>query len=284
MKDLQSIIAIITPELEDVAIARLIRNARYLAEKLDRKIHAFAPDISGIESKGLSGEGPIVLHAMSSATIDQLRHAVYEYDCDFLLVPKETFTGRAAKTSLSRQILESVPRPVLLISQEEEFYANPIRSLLVPLSGEDRISEALRFALKIADGLSTPVDLVHVTAPDRPCVCTQSLESVGDEVQHEYPEMMERIVSEASPYSDPRQRAHVRRFHHVSGQTADEIRKVMESEPGAVLVIEWKGVLERGHAKVVKDVVEEQGYPVFFVKAGRVRKSKLKVGPEFDAA
>lgn len=284
MKNPQSIIAIITPGLEDVAIARLIKNARYLAEKLNRKIHVFAPDVSRIEAKGLSGEGPIVLHAMSSTTIDQLRHAVDEYDGDFLLVPKETLAGRAAKTSLSRQILESVPRPVLLIPKEREFYANPIQSLLVPLSGEDRVSEALRFALKTADELSTPVDLVHVTAPDRPCVCMQSLESVGDEVQHEYPEMMERIVSEASPYSDPRQRAHVRRFHHVSGQTADEIRKVMVSEPGVVLVIEWKGVLERGHAKVVKDVVHEQWDPIFFVKSGRVLRSTLKVGSEFNAA
>lgn len=284
MKNSRSILVLIAPKSEASEQERLLRNAKYLGDRLGFSIHVFAPNIAKLGKVPLPGEAHIVFHPLSRQVVNQLLDGIEEYGSDLVLMAKESDAGRIRKTSMERQILEELPCPILLVPPEMDLESEPIRSLLVPLSGEERISESLGFALRLAEQLKAPVDLVHVTAPDRPCLCMQTLELVGDEFQHEYPELMERVISEASPFSNPRQRSRARWFHHASGRTTDEIRKILEAERGAVLVIEWKGILERGHARVVKEIVHEKRYPILFVKMGRLRKSTLKVGPRFEAA
>lgn len=293
MKPIQHILAIILPEFSEGDIRRFLRNAIRLGEWLNANIHVLAPSYDQKYIQRLMtdlgkdvpiGNGGMVIHSISKPALEQVLETIDRYDCDLVFIEDGGTLEDPEKASLRREILETAPCPVLLIPSAFSFEGHSIQSLLVPLSGEKRASEALRFALALAEQVGTPVDIMHVTAPDQPCMCYQSLESVGDEFQHEYPKLVDKVVSEASPFSTLSQKKYVRDFYHCAGSTVDEITNALHRSPDTALTVEWKGTLLKGRAEVVKNILRDLKYPVLFVKERRQAKSTLKVGPDFEAA
>lgn len=90
-----------------------------------------------------------------------------------------------------------------------------IHSILVPMSGEIRISSALSFGLKLASQIHVPIDLLHVVKGDSKS--GSSLETTGDQPHHEYRERLDRVLAEGSPFSDMKERALVRKLYDVQG-------------------------------------------------------------------
>jgi hypothetical protein len=293
MKSTPSILALVLPNLDGRTDQLFFKNALHLGSRLHANAHILAPageinllqqQASKMETRTLCNECAVVLHPLSDSILDQLLKAVDEYDCEFILMENRDEQGESENSTLMPLVLEKAPCPVFLFPPAVDFEVQPIQSFLVPLSGEERASEALKFALSISERLEIPVDLIHVTTDDRSQSVVQALESVGDEFQHEYPALMERIVSEVSPYSSAHQRSFLRKFHHSSGAALEEIIKCLKSSPGGVIIIEWKGTLLKGHAELVKNLIHEQKFLLFLVKVKRQVKSTLKAGPDFQAA
>ena len=163
-----------------------------------------------------------------------------------------------------------------------------IKSIVVPISGEQQNNEALSLALKIADETKTPVTLVHVEKSEQICSWTPSgIESVGEQIYHEYTHHLDKIVTECSPYSSLKERKQVTHIEHLSGKSGKEpqaISNFLKKSPRGLLVLEWKGVLVEGHASIIKELVKTTVSPILIVKMAPQAKSKLKFGREFKAA
>lgn len=291
---MKSILALIPPNSSRMAYTRFFRSVLHLGAQLRVNTHILAPsaEIQKLQEQAGSGHGAmtfrnageLVFHPLKGDVVEQVLKAIDEYSCELILLENRSEPAWTERTSLIGQIFEKAPGPVFVVPATIDFGSQPIRSFLVPLSGEERASGALAFALTLAEQLRTPVDLMHVTTHDRPEPVVRALESVGDEFQHEYLELMERIVSEVCPYSNVHQRSFLRRFYYSFGDTSEELSKVLKSCPGGVIVMEWKGTFERGHAEIIRALIRRRKFPLLLLKVERQVKSTLKTGPEFHAA
>lgn len=287
MTPFKSILAITLPEQRPKAIQSFIRSASSLARSWNSKLHVLAlPEHRKLAEKILGMRSGVFLHEKKSITAKSILDAAQSYSADLI-----TFSERAGAAGLSnhskglpRALLEECTSPVLILPEGVDLGSHPIRSFMVPLSGEKRQSQGLGIALKLAKQTDTPVDILHVAPLQCPCPCGASLETVGDEIQHEYPELVKKTVAAASPFSDSEERSHVRYFWHASGLTSREIQRRSRQSPGSALVVEWKGTLEPGHAATLKDILQHFSYPILFVRVEAEARSRLKIGKDFRAA
>ena len=154
------------------------------------------------------------------------------------------------------------------------------------MSGEICASSALKFGLRLASLIHVPIDLVHVLQGDSQTesFTKSSLDTLGDQPHHEYRQLLERILAEASPFSDPKEKAQVRSLYQVQGIPSVEIQKAAKNTPSCALVAEWHGSLIHGRAEILKDLLHEIAMPIFLVKTESQEKSILRIGPESEAA
>ena len=150
------------------------------------------------------------------------------------------------------------------------------------MSGEIRVSSALKFGLDLTHRLHVPVDLLHVTKPE--CPIKSPLERIGDQPQHEYRDLLDRILAEASPFSDVNERAKVRTLYEAQGNPATEILNAIKKDPSCALVVEWHGSLVQGRAETLKNILRQVPLPIFLVRTEPMKQSVLKIGPEDQVA
>jgi hypothetical protein len=287
MTPFKCILAISLPERHAGAIRHFIGNASRLARWWNATLHVLIPsEHKQIAEETLGRSSGVIVHVKKSLTARSILDSAKSYSCDLI-----TFAERAGSPDLAnhgkgtpRALLQESVSPVLILPKGVDLGTPPVRSFIVPLSGEKRQSQGLGLALTLAKQTQTPVDILHVAPLQCPCPCGASLETVGDEIQHEYPELVKKTVAAASPFSDSEERSHVRYFWHASGLTSKEILQRSRQSPGSALVVEWKGTLETGHAATLKEIIKDFRYPILFVKVEAEARSRLKVGKDFKAA
>lgn len=213
--------------------------------------------------------------------------AIKIYSCELMVIPAGSRGENVAHGAQVREaLLEESQIPIFILSPKVDLAKTPIGSILIPLRGEVRVSSALKFGLRLAALTHTPVDLVHVLDEEnqKELSTVSSLNTLGDQPHHEYPQLLDRILAEASPLSDLKERAQVRRLYYAQGIPAVEILKTANQFPSCALVAEWHGSLTLGKAKTVKKLLRQIVIPIFLVKAEPKLKSILKMGPEEHAA
>lgn len=289
MKDIKSMMVVIESLLTEEQIRRAVGNALEFGRWLGCELHFVcdpgtevyvSPLVKEQRPERSNGPSNFIVHTTVADRTGRILATIEKYSCDMILLQTERALDETAEVS---RIVQTTTIPVLLLNSDYEFKVNPPKLLLVPLSGEQRTSEALQFSLKVASQTLSPVDLVHVATSDRPSPEEATLEDLGDEPHHEYRESIDKIASEACPYSTPLERARIRQFHHLQGFTADGILEVIQKSPGTILVLEWKGSLALGHAQTVRRILETMPCPVLFTKVRLEQKSKLNVGKDLNA-
>ena len=291
MKKFQSILVIIPPKSPKITLQRLVWNSMLLAQWIQCEAHFLADPIESQTTQTIITEftrrhkhAPftLVIHPSTGNATDRVLETIRKYSCS-LVVLQDGAILHSIKGIDERRLLELSPSPVLLLPMGFDFRKHPPQSFLVPLSGETKQNEALTVSLQLAVHTSSSVDFLHIMNPGEPCNCARRLESLGDQFHHEYGLRLEHIASEASPYSTVEERSHLRHFLQCTGFTTAEVVKTLSQLPGAILVLEWKGSLATGHAKIIKGILKETFSPILFVKTAHERKSTLRVGKNLRA-
>lgn len=289
MNEIKSIMVVIESLPGKEQIQRAVENAFKFGGWLKCELHFVCdPGTESFVSQLLKGRrlvhpdepSSFVVHTTGTNRTGRILETIEKYSCDMILLQTRRVQQETAEVS---QIVQTTSIPVLVLNTDYDFDVCPPKSLLVPLSGEQRESEALQFSLNFASQTECPVDLVHVATSGPPSPQEAALEDLGDEPYHEYRDSIDKIASEASPYSTAIERTHIRQFYHLRGFTADQILKVIRKSPGTILVLEWKGSLALGHAHTVRKILETLCCPVLFTKIRTELKSTLKVGKDLDA-
>ena len=294
-----TLLVAILPDLEHEDLRQYILNSASFANQIDANIHFLAPpDTQSILNLTLK-EIPAVNQTLQTVfhpiigdwSSDVVNDAVEHYSCDLVVVPLGVPIGsitknRAARILIRNELFEKIQSPILILSPKIELPKTPIGSVLIPMSGEICVSSALNFGLRLASRIHVPVDLVHVIQGEfqTESFTKSSLDTLGDQPHHEYRQLLERILAEASPFSDPKERAQVRSLYQVQGLPSVEILKAAKNTPSCALVAEWHGSLIHGKAEVLKDLLHEIVIPIFLIKTESEETSILRIGPESRVA
>lgn len=183
------------------------------------------------------------------------------------------------------KLLERCRRPILILPPEHELRGEGFGSFFVPMSGEMRSNAALDWAIRRGNELKVPVDIFHVTEAIEKCGCDPSIVGhVSDEFHHEYPRLVEEFINEASPFTSGKEKLVIREFFHCSGDPLKLLSAQIRKRRQDLLVLEWKGHLESGRARLVKYFIGRGDIPVLLVRQIERVRFRLKVGEDFEAA
>jgi nucleotide-binding universal stress UspA family protein len=283
-----TILVCILPDLKDRILHQYLVNAVSFAKQIGVDVHFLTPeDTQEALSSALNEIPPHELHATKTVSHPiagnwspgVVGEAVKIYSCDLIVVPAGGITeDKGYGAQVRKDLLEQASAPILILSPKIDLVKMPIGSVLVPMSGEIRVSSALEFGLRLADRIHVPVDLLHVIIEEHPT--DSPLEKIGDQPQHEYRDLLDRVLAEACPFSETKERARVRNLYHVQGTPSVEILKAANDTPSCALVVQWRGSLINGKAEILKDLLQQIVAPIFLLKTKAEQKSILKIGPE----
>ena len=180
-----------------------------------------------------------------------------------------------------RSLLQALRVPVGVFPVSVSLADTPFASIVVPMSGELKESQALKLALDVAKAKGLSVEVVHIS-PDVCGADASQLESTGDEMQHEYAANIDQLMAKVSPYSSSRHKLSIRKFHHCCGDVFTEIQRVSGESAHPLLVLEWSGSFAGEHALTIRKFVEETDASMILLKSPPGSRSTLKVGGQFN--
>jgi len=203
----------------------------------------------------------------------------------FLGTNEVSFLQENNHLTWEEEIIQNIQLPIIICPVTLNLSKKPFESLLVPMSGETRMNTALQLAIRIADQMKMPIDLMHVTTRSGVCTDSSLVGHLSDHFYHEYPRLIDQLISKGSPFSSLRERRLIREFWHSCGDKAGEILKHTLIKKTALLVLEWKGIFLRGHAFVVKSILATCNHPILLVREScQEDASLLKVSKNFSAS
>ncbi len=181
--------------------------------------------------------------------------------------------------------VERCQLPVWIIPARMALSAAPASSVLVALSGEYGGGGGLELAVRLGNLKRLPVDILHVTSsrPSRefdPSVIAQ----VRDQFHHEYHSLVQELLAQACPYLGPHDCSVIREFCHSIGDVRSEIRSRVRGRSDRLIVLEWKGSLERGRARKIKLMIRRARTPLLLVHESGAARSRLRIGRDFGLA
>ena len=221
-----------------------------------------------------SGSEVPVIWIQRNSDLDQIISVIREKNPSLIILDRRLILSVLGNNTSKgdqknwRDLITQLEVPLLIMSTNHSVLNS--QSVLVPMSGEVRVSKALEWSIRFANRVELPLDLIHVTReasqqPDQ--VLDFSLLGRGcDEFHHEYPSLVAEFLAQASPYSSLRERRVIRRFSHCSGRELAEILRFGEALSQPILVVEWKGNLGRGRSQVVRGVLQCSDWPIVLLR------------------
>ncbi len=232
---------------------------RYLRNEIGSERSVFIFQVRGLETRE-------VIEAMDATAPDLM---ILE-SVDWKLIPV---------------LFEKAKVPVMLLPDPYGSTAIIPRSLIVPLSSEERKSDALELALSFAERSKTPVDLMHVMGKGIEGEKDElSLETVSDQFHHEYSKIVDRAVAIASPLSTSSEKKWIRSYYRCSGPISEQIARIASRRGTSAIILDWHGTLAPGRARLIKQLLLESAHPIVLVKQGKKARMSLKVGKELKSA
>ncbi len=191
--------------------------------------------------------------------------------------------GAAVFDPATASLVEQSPVPVLVVPENHRPKL-PWSNILVPMSAESRTNPALKHALSLALQLGLDVDVVHVA----PCTGDEQrkhtlLSRYSDSAYHDFPERVEQLITEASPFSSVEEKQRIRHFTLCCGEVSEEVLEQARHRDCGIIAMQWKGTLKPGHARILKTVLQESACPLLLVRAESQRQCKLTAGGEIAA-
>jgi nucleotide-binding universal stress UspA family protein len=182
---------------------------------------------------------------------------------------------------VTRAVIEGSPVPVLLLPPAYR-EAVPWERALVPVSGEVEADEALLLAVRLANAVDLEVHVAHVADPDGGDEGLAARARYADALHHEYPRQLEEFVSRAVPQCAPEECRRIKEIALCHGDVAAEVLRMMDDRHVSLLVVGWHGRFMRGHAAVLKHLIQAVTTPVLLVKPEARTPFRLKVGTEIE--
>jgi nucleotide-binding universal stress UspA family protein len=182
---------------------------------------------------------------------------------------------------VTRAVIERSAVPVLLLPPAYH-ETLPWERVLVPVSGEAEVDEALILAVRLADALDLRVHVAHVSDTGARDEGLAARARYADALHHEYPRQLEEFVSRALPHCPPEQVRRVEDIALCRGDVADELLKLIERKRVSLLAVGWHGQFVRGHARVLKQLIRVLTIPVLLVRLAVRKPFRLKVGEELE--
>lgn len=186
------------------------------------------------------------------------------------------------------ELMEKAKLPILLLPEGAYHRtAPPYRSILVPMSAERRLSQALEWAIDFGNDVHLPVDVIHVSLrgrrADTDTPVAPSLGEPGDQGHREYPGQLEEFIAKACPYHSIREKQVIRDFIHRAGEPLQELTRRVATRMNALIVLEWSGELRPGRARLIKGILKDSRQPILLLRDRSLRQAdaRLKVGDRF---
>jgi hypothetical protein len=274
---------------------RLIISCLALTHYLSADLEIFVPTLQEWPSSEVLsrfGEVPhfrvgITAFGTGSDVVDEIKSEIHFNEPALLVLERSSMVKRSTESELllRQRILAEVAVPILLLSCRRGVLKIPFLSLFVPMSGEARASPALEWSIEFANERHLPVDLLHVTHPLEEHMDDPSLiGEIYDEFYHEYPYLISELIAQGSPYSSMSEQSVIRHFIHCTGGELEQIIKYGRLQAYPLVVIEWKGSFERGHARVLKGILAQTDWPVLLTRHRKTVSTQLKHLRKLQAA
>ncbi len=230
--------------------------------------------------------GRVTLHQACACPADAILAAVARRDVGLVVITAGGETAdaepspRYAVGHVTHAVIEQSPVPVLLLPRRYRERL-PWERMLVPMSGEVEADEALGLAVRLAEALDVEVHVAHVvdTGTGRDLAHRAPY---ADALHHEYPYRLENLVRCAVPCASAAERRRIVDVSLCCGDVAAELLALVERKRMSLAVLGWHGRFVRGHARVVRRLIEEITVPALLVKAGARSPARLKVGEALE--
>jgi nucleotide-binding universal stress UspA family protein len=233
----------------------------------------------------------ITLHQAPAYPAEAVLAAVQRHETKLVVMTARGATAETASTEkpaapkiiggVARAIIERGAEPVLLLPTNYR-EALPWERILVPLSGEADVDEALLLAVRLADALDNEVHVVHVADSDPSEESLSARARYADALHHEYPRQLEEFVSRALPQCTPEECRRIVDIALCHGDIVAELLNLIERKRVSVIVAGWHGRLLTGRARVLTQMIEAITVPILLVKPEKRTKLRLKVGEEIE--
>jgi nucleotide-binding universal stress UspA family protein len=284
-----SVISAILVPLDGSHIAsRGLACAAWLASRLGASLHVLysgdpLPADQALDRLGVPEEyrSSVVLHQTTGEPTAEILAAIQTYRIGLIVMTArgESVAGKTDSPleplgHVARGVAEQSPVPVLVLPRAYEERV-PWRSGLVPVSGEVETDQSLMLALQLANALAFDVTIAHVV-PDTQA--GQAALPCADAAHHECAETLNELVARACPLCGPAERQRVKDFRVYRGDVARKLLDLIDEKRFDVLIVGWHGLLEAGHAQVLKNLLQGLHCPILLVKRQPKEPFRLKVG------
>jgi len=279
------------------AAARGLGCAMWLVERLGAKLHLLSATAQALPAREELARlhvpeaywPRVILHQAPQFPEDAILAAATEHEVALIIM---SALGHASEQSIpsapgplaavghvSRAVIERSSVPVLLLPPSYR-EALPWNTVLVPISGEAEVDEALTEAVSFANALSLEVHVVHVVdgPGDEPGLAASA--RYADAVHHEYPQQLTELARKALAHRSAEDCHCIAHVALARGQVETELLKQIEQQHISLLVIGWHGRFMSGHAEVLKALLAAITCPLLLVKPARHGPFKLKVGAD----
>lgn len=271
--------------------ARPLRSAAWLADKLNSQLHVVTvtsaplPAAAALESLKVPPDlrTRVILHQLRGSAEQAILQCMEELQTDLLVLSaqghSESDTGLGP---VARSLLQQCMMPVLL-APPAFTERLPLRTAMIPVSGEQDTDEALGRAIALAKQLELELHVVHVVSPEAAEADYTSGMQYQDAVHHEFAERLNDLLRRACPHCGPDDFERVvAKVCLCRGKVADEIINMAEQTAADLLVTGWHGRLQPGRALYIKQLIENLTCPMLLFRSRAAPYFTLNVGEEFD--
>lgn len=262
---------------------RPLRTAAWLADKLNSRLHVLTatskpePAATALERLKVPPDlgKQLVLHQLGGHADVAILQTMDELQTD-LLVISALGEGEAASGGnlrlghVVRAVLQQTDVPVLLVPPAFTERL-PMRSAVIPVSGQQDTDAALDLAVRLANSLQLNLQVTHVISPEADEADYTSGLRYPDSVHHEYAGRLSDMLRRACPQCSPEDFERVvEKVCLCRGAVADELLNTVEQTAVDLMVVGWHGKLQPGRSRFIKELIAKVSCPILlFARAPR---------------
>jgi nucleotide-binding universal stress UspA family protein len=291
--------AILVPLDGSHIAARSLGCATWLASRLGARLHILSATAQELPARDElvrlnipAKHWPLItLHQAPAYPAEAILAAVARHEVSLVIMTSRGETAETAAADepapskiigrVARAIVERSAVPVLLLPQNYR-EALPWERMLVPLSGETDVDEALLLAVRLANALGIEVHVAHVADAEAGGESLSARARYADALHHEYPRQLEEFVRRALPQCTPDECRCIIDVALCHGDIVKELLQLIERKRVSLIVVGWHGRLLNGRAQVLTEMIHAISIPVLLVKAEPRTTLRLKVGEEIE--
>jgi nucleotide-binding universal stress UspA family protein len=174
---------------------------------------------------------------------------------------------------VARDVLHMASCPVVLVPPVQDRRPWRLRYILLPHDGTPTTTAATGPALGLARRADAELLVLHVAAvgavpPAEPGAITAP--RYQDQAQHEWPTWAHEFLQRVCCVNRLGEIPGLRLALAVGDPAAEIIHSARDNEAD-LIVLGWRGALDRDHALVAKDVIREMPCPVLILRASQTR-------------